>query len=277
MGTLLTCWGRFPSSGCLRPNCNAVQTNNGCRWWLLLPLTVFVSKSWIADPADTRRWLGKLEVSDQALFHKILNGTHFTQDGKHYCQESDSDICPFCDCTDGRFHRFWICPQFEHHRRHVTPEVFQAVHCLPEALTCSGWSLAPSTQQQWDQYFVSLAPTPVPCWTFDGPLNVFTDGSCHGQHRAQTRFAGWAVVLAATEAVHDYTGSQVLDSGSCLAICRVQSVRRFTLSCVHCRLHVSMLVKWWSGATALQLSSAWDGCSQVMTSSRTALTLTCGR
>ena len=147
------------------------------------------------------------------MFHKILNGTHFTQDGKHYCQESDSDICPFCDCTDGRFHRFWICPQFEHHRRHVTPEVFQAVHCLPEALTCSGWSLAPSTQQQWDQYFVSLAPTPVPCWTFDGPLNVFTDGSCHGQHRAQTRFAGWAVVLAATEAVHDYTGSQVLDSG----------------------------------------------------------------
>ena len=165
------------------------------------------------DPADTRRWLGKLDASDQALFHKILNGTHFTQDGKHYCQESESDICPFCDCTDGRFHRFWICPQFEHHRQYVTPEVFQAVHCLPEALTCSGWSLAPSTQLNWDQYFVSLVHSPVPCWNFDGPLNVFTDGSCHGQHRAQTRFAGWAVVLAATEAVHDYTGSQVLDAG----------------------------------------------------------------
>eukprot|EP00435_Cladocopium_sp_Y103_P070529 s234_g35.t1 len=36
------------------------------------------------DPADTRQWISGLEVSDQALFRKVLNGTHITQDGKMY-------------------------------------------------------------------------------------------------------------------------------------------------------------------------------------------------
>ena len=166
-----------------------------------------------ADPADTRKWLAAQEASDRLLFHKILNGTHFTQDGKHYCQDSVSDICPFCECTDGRFHRFWICPQFDQYRAEVPPFILDAVQELPESLTCAGWSLAPSTQCQWDQYFAALKPSPVPCWSFQGTVHVFTDGSCHGQHCAQMRFAGWAVVLGSFHAVQDCTGSQVLDAG----------------------------------------------------------------
>ena len=84
---------------------------------------------------------------------------------------------------------------------------------LPEVLTCSGWSLAATTQHQWDEYLVALTPSQVPCWRLEGPINIFTDGSCFGQHSVQTRFAGWAVVFAATEAIHDCTGSLVLDSG----------------------------------------------------------------
>ena len=69
-----------------------------------------------SDPLDTRVWLNKLDVADQALFRKVLNGTHITQDGKVHCQEASSDICPFCQCTDSRYHSLGsllpsgICP-----------------------------------------------------------------------------------------------------------------------------------------------------------------------
>ena len=136
------------------------------------------------DPEATRRWMSTLEVSDQALFRKVLNGTHITQDGKQYCQASDSDICPYCECTDSRFHRFWICSRFEHIRAEVPQHVFNAATHLPEALTCCGWALAPTTQQAWNQYFVNLHPTPVAAV---GTLHVFTDGSCFEQHCPQSR------------------------------------------------------------------------------------------
>ena len=165
------------------------------------------------DPEATRRWMSTLEVSDQALFRKVLNGTHITQDGKHYCQASDSDICPYCECTDSRFHRFWICSRFEHIRSEVPQHVFDAATHLPDALTCCGWALAPTTQQAWNQYFVSLHPTQVTPFTAGGILHVFTDGSCFEQHCPQSRFAGWSVILADIHAVHDFSGSQILDTG----------------------------------------------------------------
>ena len=59
------------------------------------------------DPVMTRQWLMGLEVSDHALFRKVLNGTHITQDGKKYAQEAESDVCPYCECNDSRYHRFW--------------------------------------------------------------------------------------------------------------------------------------------------------------------------
>ena len=165
------------------------------------------------DPEATRRWMSTLEVSDQALFRKVLNGTHITQDGKQCCQASDSDICPYCECTDSRFHRFWICSRFEHIRAEVPQHVFNAATHLPEALTCCGWALAPTTQQAWNQYFVNLHPTPVTPVAAVGTLHVFTDGSCFEQHCPQSRFAGWSVIQADTSAVHDFTGSLILDSG----------------------------------------------------------------
>eukprot|EP00435_Cladocopium_sp_Y103_P071923 s83_g38.t1 len=166
-----------------------------------------------ADPPDTRRWLLSLESSDQALMRKVLNGTHFTQDGEMYCQEAETDVCPFCQCSDSRYHRFWECTQFEHLRLSVPQPVRDTICSLPQALTCSGWSLRPTTWHAWHEYFARLQDLPVPEVHWSGDVHLFTDGSCHAQRDADRRFAGWAVILASTQGVHDFQGSELLDSG----------------------------------------------------------------
>ena len=165
------------------------------------------------DPADTRKWLMSLNTPDRALFRKLLNGTHITQDGKHYCQEVEHDLCLFCECSDCRFHRFWICTRFSAMRCKVPREVLQVVAELPEAVTSSGWSLMPSTMHDWNQYFVQIPDAVLSPGAFSGVVHLFTDGSCHGQHDEKIRFAGWAAVQANIEAVHDCDGSRILAAG----------------------------------------------------------------
>ena len=167
------------------------------------------------DARATRAWLRTLDDSDRALFRLILNGSHITQDGKKYCQQSDTDVCPFCDCSDSRYHRFWECSAFDHLRTHVTLDEMRTISELPEVLTCTGWRLQPTTVYEWHEYFAQLtlqAPAPF-LGSWATTAHVFTDGSCHAQQNIDRRFAGFAVVLASVEGVHDFSGSQVLDSG----------------------------------------------------------------
>lgn len=165
------------------------------------------------DPFDTRSWLTGLGVSDQALFRLVLNGSHITNDGKKYCNESDHDLCPFCLCSDSRYHRFWECAHFEHARSHLTSSQRELILQAPEALTCAGWSLAPTTTIEWFQYFVGLEVSPVPALSFIGDLHLFTDGSCFGQNRPGSRFAGWAVVRAHIDTTVTDVSDSFLDAG----------------------------------------------------------------
>ena len=167
----------------------------------------------MCSPSDTRQWLRTLDTADQALFRKVLNGSHITQDGKTHCDETATDVCPFCMCSDSRYHRFWECVQFDSLRAHICPETLASLRDLPETLTCSGWSLQPSTAWEWDSYFAQLLPPPLPHVSFQGDVHLFTDGSCHDQHVAAKRFAGWSVVEASCEGVHDFSGSRIVDSG----------------------------------------------------------------
>ena len=165
------------------------------------------------DVEATREWMQSLDPADQGLFRKVLNGTHITQDGKKHCQEAELDVCPFCDCTDSRYHRFWQCERFAHRRSHVTAMDAEAILSLPDAVTCCGWALAPSTRLEWDQYFVGLQLTRPPRAQAKGALHLFTDGSCYLQHSPQLRYAAWAVVQATEASAHSFEGTTLVKSG----------------------------------------------------------------
>ena len=91
--------------------------------------------------------------------------------------------------------------------------MLRTIRDLPEALTGTGWSLAPTTRLEWFQYFASLKHLPIPFIALQGDVHLFTDGSCHNQMFPNRRFAGWAVVLASVASVHDCAASTVVDAG----------------------------------------------------------------
>ena len=150
--------------------------------------------------SHTRKWLRTLSVSCRAAFVKVLNGAHITQDGKKYCDVEGSPICPWCECEDSRYHRFWLCPRFEACRTSLPPPVWNAVPRLPETLTCYGWSLRPGSMGKWLTYFAGLdhpAEPEVPeSLLSQETLHIFTDGSCVDQGISIQRFAAWAYVIA---------------------------------------------------------------------------------
>ena len=150
-----------------------------------------------ADPGDTRQWLWSLSRDDQELFKKCLNGAHITQDAKVHCQEEGTDLCPYCNSVDSRFHRFWQCERFAAEREHLTPTQLDQIACAPEFLTCYGWSVRSYTSHTW---FTMLHSIPVPdpvCFACDEPdLHFFTDGSCLNQQDPGLRVASWAVIRA---------------------------------------------------------------------------------
>ena len=165
------------------------------------------------DAEDTRQWLKSLDVANQALFRKVLNGSHITQDGKKHCQEANDDQCPFCQCSDSRYHRFWECERFATQRQHLTPQMYAHIVDLPESLTACGWSVAPTTRWEWYELLDQIHVASGPVMEGSGPVHLFTDGSCHLQHCTQFRFAGWAVVQASLHSVHDLSQSSIIDRG----------------------------------------------------------------
>ena len=163
-----------------------------------------------ADVGDTRSWLSHLSYPDQELFKKCLDGCHITQDSKVHCQESGTDRCPYCQCTDSRFHRFWVCEYFAEAREGISPDQWALIAAAPEFLTCYGWSLRPYTVLQWMATLNAIPQPPeIHVSSCSGTLNLFTDGSCLNQHDPLCRVATWAVVYAG----QSFSQAGVLDSG----------------------------------------------------------------
>ena len=166
----------------------------------------------MVDPVSTRRCVSTLSASDQALMRKSLNGAHITQDGKHYCQEVSSDVCLYCDCSDSRFHRFWVCPAFHTCRSNVSADLWDAIPDLPECVVSHGWALRPSTYEEWFAYLASVPSVAVPrCPLISPQFQLFTDGSCFNPNYSDSvaRFAAFAVV----QAFVDERCAIILDSG----------------------------------------------------------------
>ena len=152
-----------------------------------------------ADPVHTREWLQHLSVTNQGAFRKLLNGTHMTQDALKHNEPGSTDVCAHCQCSDSRFHRFWLCPAFDQQRDQTRPDVRAMAAQLPESLTCYGWSLQPHTAVRWLNYLASLPEASLPALPVVAPqdtLHAFTDGSGQVPASRWLRYAGWAVVLA---------------------------------------------------------------------------------
>eukprot|EP00435_Cladocopium_sp_Y103_P063425 s39_g25.t1 len=93
--------------------------------------------------AHTREWLRILSNSDAALFRKVLNGAHFTQDVVSFSQPESTTTCLYCECTDSRFHRFWQCKFFDSQRQTFPAHLWNLLPTLPEVLTSYGWLVLP--------------------------------------------------------------------------------------------------------------------------------------
>ena len=193
------------------------------------------------DAGDTRRWLASLKLSDRELMKKCLNGTHITQDSKQHCQMEGSSQCPYCQCSDSRYHRFWVCEKFEACRQGLPAGVMTVLPHAPETLTCFGWSLQPFTMHNW---FCLLScthvPPVLPLPTCDHDLHFFTDGSCLNPQEMSCRVASWAVVLASFE-------SRGLRSVRCLTLAPCQALP--------CRIVCSI-----EGFVICYLGSNWSAC-----------------
>ena len=142
------------------------------------------------DPAHVRDWLRILSNSDRALFHKILNGSHFTQDVTSFSQPGASEECVYCGSSDSRFHRFWQCEFFQAQRADFPPSLWALIPTLPEVLTSYGWSLKPHTTHEWQLMLAQCTVPPAPVISHGECeiLNLFTDGSCLFQHDRECRF-----------------------------------------------------------------------------------------
>jgi ribonuclease HI len=164
-----------------------------------------------ADPGDTRAWLSTLGADDVALFHKCLNGSHISQDGKVHCQEGGTDQCPYCLCSDSRYHRFWECEHFSNLRENVTQHERHVIKGLPEFVSGYGWSMRPHTLFHWYRCLSSIElPPTLPVVKCAGDLHFFTDGSCLNQSTPHCRVAAWAVTCV--ESASSFQ-SQVISAG----------------------------------------------------------------
>lgn len=211
------------------------------------------------DPLKTRQMLGKLATSDQACYRKLLNGAHITQDGKHHCQECDTDVCIFCLSSDSRFHRFWQCPCFEGLRQGICPDLVAALPGLPESMVSYGWALRPSTFHEWYAYLAGVPENVVPPLPMPerSVLHLFTDGSCANPQYVDCRFAAWSIVVADPFA----SSASILECGILPGI-RQTSVRA-ELYAVARAIHFA--------AVHLQPIHVWSDCQAVVSRLRRML------
>eukprot|EP00435_Cladocopium_sp_Y103_P036964 s1577_g9.t1 len=168
------------------------------------------------DAPSTRRFLASLSKEDAGMMRTILNGTHFTSEAQQYWVDDVEGLCPYCQCTDSRFHRFWQCEAFRDDRSSLTAAQWDLLPTLPETLTCYGWVLRAPSWKQWHQTMAAQPipePLAVPMPLQDDWLDLFTDGSCLWPQK-RYRLAAWAVVQATPDLNQSPVSSKVLAAGA---------------------------------------------------------------
>lgn len=168
------------------------------------------------DAKDTRKFLKTLSQQDQGILRKSLNGAHFTNDALCYFSGSGSSKCSFCHQEDSRYHRYWECPIFEPHRQECPTDVRALIPELPPCLTQAGWSICPSTQEEWSRALLAIPEPEIPQMPSDfiqgNWIDIFSDGSCFWPTSHGYSVASWAITFASQEI--SWNHSTVLAAGA---------------------------------------------------------------
>eukprot|EP00438_Fugacium_kawagutii_P006433 Skav208832 [mRNA] locus=scaffold1193:44122:48009:- [translate_table: standard] len=145
----------------------------------------------------TVRPVRKLELEDQAILRKCLNGAFLTADHLQHREVPQPTTCKFCNAPDSQLHRHWECPYFQDCRE-VPAERCHEVVAISQCLANHGWVPEPPSlclfRTQCLQIPVESSHHVWPPWPVD-EIFAFTDGSCLSPTVPEARLASWGVVM----------------------------------------------------------------------------------
>lgn len=181
-------------------------------WWNRVGAIVSSRKGFQGlENLDVKLTIAKLDSwteDRKGLLQVALNGTYYTRDMQFHGGLYADKQCPWCRCddhpvVDSTFHRHWCCPRFQASRDNIPTEFFTCIEELPECCINHAWCTKSPVERMFLQLLTTLPdlshdffPVSLP----DGPLHMFTDGSCIMPANSDLRIATWGVVVATLEA-----------------------------------------------------------------------------
>ena len=152
------------------------------------------------DLAETRRMLLQYGEMDRVYLQCGLDGTMYTNRGKQHWQGDQANSCPFCSLQDGFEHRLWHCKHFDKCRVGIDTDTLEAIQQLPSCSRNHGWAIRPPSCVALAKALLELPTTPIISNRVvppqQGPLHLFTDGTCHLPTEPALRVAAWSITQA---------------------------------------------------------------------------------
>ena len=159
------------------------------------------------DAVFTTAKLHALPPDELGMMRTALNGSFFTNDKLVKTGKSPCSVCNWCDAEDSLMHRYWQCPFFQESRSKIPQVILQEVPNWPPCLAERGWFSQVDGLVQLQQWLMALPDTTseffVSEFDADGPIHIFTDGSCVESQCPSLRLGSWGIVAAILEN-HDF-------------------------------------------------------------------------
>ena len=159
----------------------------------------FAGIQW-ADLGEVPRLFKVFSPSDQIYLRCAMDGTMYTQQGRHHWQNSDSHLCPWCKSPDSFEHRLWECSEFAEVRGQVPGDVLQALPQYPSCLRLHGWPIRSEEQLAFHQMLEAIPEVDAACYNLDQCQgtghDLFIDGACALPADWTCRISSFAVTVA---------------------------------------------------------------------------------
>lgn len=144
----------------------------------------------------------KWDSESFGLLRVICNGSFFTRDKQFATGKVPTTACPFCKHPDDSIiHRHYSCMHFQHVRDQLPAKFFGFLEHVPECTLQHGWMCHPPSLHAFRETIANLPDlTYVFCGaslvSSQGPLHLFTDGSCAFPAEPLRRMASWGFCAA---------------------------------------------------------------------------------